>query len=62
MPEMAWSALLYTNIIDALPREGVEPLVGILFKTQPSFLSVSLQLGKQPLTPKSKHNYLNQSK
>jgi hypothetical protein len=45
---MAFSALLFcTNIIDALPKEGVELLVGILFKSWLSFLDVSLQLGKK---------------
>lgn len=48
MAEMAFGALLFcTNIIDALPKEGVEPLIGVLFKTWPSFLDVSLQLGKK---------------
>lgn len=47
---MAFSALLLcTNIMDALPKEGMEPLVGILFKIWPSFLDVSLQLGKKLL-------------
>lgn len=47
---MAFSTLLFcTNIMDALPKEGAEPLVGIIFKNWPSFLNVSLQLGKKLL-------------
>jgi hypothetical protein len=50
MAEMAFSALLFcTNIIDAIPKEGVESLVGVLFKTWPSFLDISLQLCKKLL-------------
>jgi hypothetical protein len=43
MEEMAFSALLFcTNIMDALPKEGMEPLVRIVSITWPSFLDVSL--------------------
>ena len=47
---MAFSTLLFcTNIMDALPKEGMEPLVRIVFITWPSFLDVSLQLGEKLL-------------
>jgi hypothetical protein len=50
MAEVTFSALLFcTNFMDVLPKEGVEPLVGILFKNWLSFLNVSLQLGKKLL-------------
>lgn len=50
MAGMAFSALLfYIDIMDVLPKEGVESLVGILLKTWPSFLDVSLQLCKKLL-------------
>lgn len=49
MSEMTFSALLFcTNVMDAPPKERMKPLVRVLFVTWPSFLDVSLQLGKTP--------------
>lgn len=47
---MTFSALLlYTNNIDALPKEGIKSFIGILFIIWPSVLVVSLQLDKNSL-------------
>lgn len=47
---MAVGTLLsFTNIMNASPKEYMEPLAGVLFKRRPSLLDISLQLSKKLL-------------
>ena len=48
MSKMTLCALLFrTNIMNTPPKEGMKPLVGILFVRRPPFLDISFQLGKE---------------